>query len=125
MDKLKPCPFCGSDGRIITDEPNCPHYRTTFYVICMNSMCECELRHSIDKELAITAWNTRADGWVSVKDRLPKGFVLLACRNSQLNYDVRIGYWDTDIQEFYDDGEGFILHPTHWQHLPPVPEEEK
>ena len=51
-EKLKPCPFCGSEARLMRNQ-------TAFYILC----CECSAQSlwDIHKEQAIEAWNRRAD----------------------------------------------------------------
>jgi hypothetical protein len=56
MDKLKPCPFCGS-------EPRCVEFNGLFIVVCGKGE-ECEVlpktRFFKTAQLAIEAWNRRS-----------------------------------------------------------------
>jgi hypothetical protein len=49
MDKLKPCPFCGSEAAKSSDDPE--------YVMCSN--WDCHLNSGLAKALPRDAWNTR------------------------------------------------------------------
>ena len=79
--KLRNCPFCGSEpevsmyGPLIEGEPR-------IVIWCVNSECPMDDvgGNNFDTEdAAIKAWNTRADVWISVEDRLPgdKQYVLV------------------------------------------------
>lgn len=54
MDKMKPCPFCGSPAELYGEE----------YMVwcrCSNEDCRCELITRFDEpEEAIEEWNRRA-----------------------------------------------------------------
>ena len=72
MAELRSCPFCGR-------EPDVPEKSVDgYWVECSNPNCMA-LIESDTKEDAIKAWNTRADVWISVEDRLPgdKQYVLV------------------------------------------------
>ena len=51
-EQIKPCPFCGSQPTILTEENT-----ACWYVECD---CEAQGPHESTSEQAITAWNTRA-----------------------------------------------------------------
>ena len=55
MDKLKPCPFCGWEAKLIKD------YATV--VVCSNPKCfismESQHKQLQTTKMAVTAWNTR------------------------------------------------------------------
>lgn len=65
MEELKPCPFCGADGRIQKQD-------NSMFVYCDGPNCLVALGESYDpdgmpdhafydEETAIAAWNRRAD----------------------------------------------------------------
>ena len=63
-DKLKPCPFCGSDAELKTDirypRPMCQPKRA-YEVFCTNYDCiigGVDERYYTNKEKAIKAWNS-------------------------------------------------------------------
>lgn len=62
MDKLKPCPFCGSEPNVQKAEYNAPYVE--YFVRCSN-MKKCSVlpfTYSFDNiEDAIDAWNRRAE----------------------------------------------------------------
>lgn len=53
MTKLKPCPFCGGEAKLIDDDLS--------YVICTE--CGIHPYHRISLRDAIEAWNTRPNPW--------------------------------------------------------------
>ena len=65
---LLPCPFCGE----------MPNASADIYasVACINDNCLMDWVGSVDKTgnvaAAIAAWNTRADRWIPVSERLPE-----------------------------------------------------
>ena len=66
MEKLKPCPFCGSEAE---------SYETTTgsLVECSNFDCHVgTLNNDWTKKKVISIWNTRTSGWISVDDALPE-----------------------------------------------------
>ena len=76
-----------------------------------------------------------ADGWISVKDRLPKSMinkVLVWLKHEDLNSYIGYGHYEKFHGEemWYDlehnerfDKRGYIV--THWMPLPEPPKEEK
>ena len=54
-DELKPCPFCGGSKLAIE------HDGGVFYVFCNKEGCCAEGPYSADRNLAIAAWNQRAN----------------------------------------------------------------
>jgi len=59
MSELKPCPFCGVEGRLIKGKT--AYGLQTFRVSCSNHKCAVSA-HTVDftsKKAAIAAWNER------------------------------------------------------------------
>lgn len=56
--KLKPCPFCGAEGKIIKGENKYPR-EVWYHACCSNLCCELGCTHS-RKTDAVNAWNRRA-----------------------------------------------------------------
>ena len=54
MSKLKPCPFCGGEATFHT-------YGRTCNVVCDDCLIGTRLEHIDEYEVAIDAWNTRAE----------------------------------------------------------------
>jgi len=114
---LLPCPFCGGDcscnpfGGSIS-EP------FTFFVICHK--CGAQTRRYGTAEQAIAAWNTRADRWIPVSERLPEPFVDV---NGYSKSGVNIGYF-TASGLWYEEGADMSWRNiTHWMPQPALPEE--
>ena len=61
MSKLKPCPFCGGEATFHT-------YGRTCNVVCDDCLIGTRLEHIDEYEVAIDAWNTRADSIVRCRD---------------------------------------------------------
>ena len=59
--ELKPCPFCGGKALM---EVNAMES----LIIC--DTCECQMQYNGSESAHIAMWNTRADGWVSVEERI-------------------------------------------------------
>lgn len=66
MEKLKPCPFCGSDNVHLS------HWTDQAYVYCANCMIKTDVYlHSGCDKKAVEAWNRRAD---EDKVFIPEGY---------------------------------------------------
>jgi hypothetical protein len=69
MSELKPCPFCGKEVSIVTDEWDWP-WGFCFKVSCSNDLCTTadpyervtkdEEQNENNKQILIEKWNTRA-----------------------------------------------------------------
>ena len=57
MNKLKPCPFCGSPATML-EEFDVDKW---FYIQCSNGLCSSRSDGWRTKELAIEAWNKRVE----------------------------------------------------------------
>ena len=56
--KLKPCPFCGGEGKVM----RFPKCNRKYAVICSNVLCFASVgNYSTTKELAIDTWNRRVE----------------------------------------------------------------
>jgi len=110
--ELLPCPFCGSTDLDVGDASN---YEGA-YVWCNSDFCAACGPPTGKRKLAIEAWNRRANGWISVEDRLPE------------NETYIIGSWPNVVEQlWFFDGEfsnsdRLIGNVTHWQPLPKGPE---
>lgn len=58
MEQLKPCPFCGEEAQIFTDDEMGYLGNAQYLVRCGN--CLCGTGHYNNPEYAIEAWNKRA-----------------------------------------------------------------
>lgn len=133
MNKLLPCPFCGSDEPELVIDSN-------DYVFCW----KCETKGpSGTSEYAIRKWNTRADhipdatekvncpekpdSWISVDDGLPDegkmvviwspSFRSCEAEAAWAQYDYYQGGWRANHGYWY--GKDTV---THWMPLPEPPE---
>lgn len=70
--ELKPCPFCGSAGKMFKAEWLTPDMRyTTYQFGCENKDCPCSADRfstACTEEVAIAAWNTRAERTGCIKE---------------------------------------------------------
>lgn len=114
MSELKNCPFCGGEADI-EEIPGSPFTDEsyTWGVGCKT----CNIGwYEETKERTIAVWNRRADGWISVDDRLPK-------RNDHiLTYTPSKNCY----AEATEVSRGFMLGlknsiVTHWMLLPQPP----
>lgn len=75
MEKLKPCPFCGSTAEYEKHEYWPDNYSKPTYnhgVGCTKNMCilkdlTFDSYYATEEEV-ITTWNTRSSEWISVSD---------------------------------------------------------
>lgn len=117
MSELKNCPFCGGIDIDITDD---------FYgchVYCIS--CHAKTKDYWTKEETIEAWNTRADGWISVKERLPEKNekVMIYVKNCFGHYYIDIARLEgkkKDIFRNLDVNYG-LEEVAYWQPLPEPP----
>ncbi len=152
---LKPCPFCGGKAELKQDTryPRSGKYEDkavkAYEVICPNHDCviyNADNTYFLSKKAAVEVWNSRASGWISVKERLPEeihridyydkvgGEVsftesdTVVCR---IIYDEKIQY----VTGIFTDGQWLLYHDmyngeneklqvTHWMPLPELPEME-
>ena len=119
MLELKSCPHCNGNGRIVSVSG----FKSDRYkIIC--EQCGASTRECETEQEAVSAWNMRADGWISVKDRLPEPNVIVLCFTNK-------GYVDTDSFGRYskvflkcDDMEGKVGQVIAWMPMPEPPKEE-
>lgn len=133
MEKqIKPCPFCGCIPEIEESCLNFGEYSINGFKVS----CECgvETRTKIYeydghseielKTKVIDIWNKRADGWISVKDRLPEGELVdvIACLKNKTVH--KVVFSTISSEKWFVVGVG-LIHPdnpvTHWMPLPEVP----
>ena len=129
MIELKPCPFCGGEAELFSDEFN------QWYVGCVNPTCGCEagLPFAKTEKAAAASWNRRTDCWVSVEEP-PK---YTAEYNVVCNIGSMFGGY-TDVRTYryekitgccprwvipdrYDE----VVTVTHWMPLPEPPKEDE
>lgn len=121
--KLKPCPFCGCEMKLETEQMISGLIRYT-PKSKGNHKRGCQLEFSACAFVgqpttirgAIKKWNRRAinDQWISVKNELPKkGDYVLVCFDDGFITGVA---FEEDFELWADSGE-----PTHWMPLPEPP----
>lgn len=121
---MKPCPFCGGEAELNSIEDG-----GDFYVYCrsLNGLCATTGAGYGSPSEAIAAWNRRADGWVSVEERLliptirkpgsERRFIVAAPH-------VTVCYWEWDTGLWRFTNGKLAERVTHWQPLPDPPKEE-
>ena len=138
-EKIKPCPFCGSEN-VQLEDLGYPHH-----VYCENCAARVTGKgYGEEGEAdAIKAWNRRASGWISVDEPPADGFFGKLVINSEneiykaqtvttiTTSDGKKRYINYTYKELLDCLEDVkvwdvsdITHITHWQPLPEPPEVE-
>lgn len=119
MSELKKCPFCGGTNLQIDKDKYADHYQ--YRVRC--AFCHALGKVELSEEKAIESWNTRADGWINVEERLPKNNlerVLVLLKDDTFTIHLGLNKIDTDR---CIDGKWVRWgnHVTYWQPLPEPP----
>ena len=122
MEKLREYPFCGGKARQ-------SYAGAKHIIICPNCVKLPADGGYIDSKDAITAWNTRPDGWISVEDKLPsypeteiseyasdRGQPVIVFNGE---YVIHALWWIRE-KAFRDDFE-ILESVTHWMPLPEPP----
>ena len=119
MSELKPCPFCGH--RQEWKSRYTPEDAGYWSVQCPRCDAAGPLMHS--ESQAIAAWNRRADGWVSVEERLPEiGKRVLCLRKTGEQF---VGVNELEGGEWWQASRSpwATRDVTHWRPLPNPPSE--
>lgn len=120
LDERANCPFCESDE---TETMEHVHGGFMFWVFCNN--CGAEGPHDNTSYGAEEKWNNRADGWVSVDERLPEAKKRESCADCLIFEDTTYcGYFWVKTQTFTNDCDEIMRRVTHWQPLPSPPKEQ-
>ena len=113
--QIKPCPFCGcipeANGDVVTHRHN-------------GEICIVD-----DTQYDIEKWNKRADGWISVKDRVPDGLETDEVWTNGISSEVLIylnkmfttGKYCPKIDKWIIPGFSGDWSPSHWMPLPEPP----
>jgi Lar family restriction alleviation protein len=106
--ELKPCPFCGSDGKygMVSGK---------HYAACINQNCNVVVNTPYKDSMteAIAAWNQRADGWISVDDEKPayEQRVIVRRKRKHPEISTQIIHWTNGDEDTY----------SHWMPEPAPP----
>ena len=114
MTELRNCRWCHSTDLHIEE----------FYVGCLS--CGAIGPGAESKEAAIKAWNTRADVWISVEDRMPrdKQYVLVDppfISGAFKDEPRHVLFWNKRLDRFQYYLGGSVHNAydiTHWRALP-------
>lgn len=119
MNELKPCP-CGCDAKLVYESgESYGLHNGVKYTSVKCSSCSFRANDTDD-------WNTRADGWISVDDELPKeDSEVIACCGDDVKSCVFRLYYNGDYDFEVVDGSEFIFAATHWMPLPAPPKAVK
>ena len=125
MSELNPCPFCGGEAYVS---------KWCYKVLCID--CDAEVfieRETSDgvKEVSLK-WNARADGWISVDDRLPEVGIKVLCYRPEAEKSgdeiIKVSYAldgkNRSPQGIEHKFECWC-HVTHWMPLPNPPKTDK
>ena len=119
-NKLKPCPFCGSEVNMI--EENVGEYT----VVCHGCQVLMIADDVSSKNEAIERWNNRVNEpkWIPIEQQEPSEFELvLCCILGEKENAIEILYRHGD--SYYSDYDGGIIYSqneiSHWMPLPEPP----
>ena len=131
MSDLKPCPFCGNEAKLLVESDG----RYRYCVQCVQCKTRTQGTAYRNDIFNVAEWNTRADGWISVEDRLPEPEqIVLAAVNGfdapvvahmlwetcnpmiELYYKDFL-YWD----DVHHDGQDFGELVSHWKPCSEMP----
>lgn len=114
MTELKPCPFCGGKAKTFRMA-----FELCWDVVCTDNTCPNTTLYN-SRSAAITAWNRRADGWISVSERLPEEGqeVLVYVQDDDLFWLV--GFYDQKwIENVGILEEHEVDNVSHWKPILP------
>ena len=94
MSEFKHCPHCNGNGRIVSVSG----FKSDRYRVVCDS-CGASTRECETEQEAVSAWDMRAGGWISVKERLPKNEqeVLVCCERSKCRFVCPAIYEDGTV----------------------------
>lgn len=120
MSELKPCPFCGGEARL-------SHAGAKHIIFCPNCVRLPADGGYINQEQAVAAWNNRADGWISIDDRLPENNteVLISIDYGNGKQSVLMGYMRSQDVSWRGVVGQKLIGVTHWQPLPEPPKGDR
>lgn len=113
-DAVLPCPFCGSKNITYGRYEHAAGRR--YAIVCMNCMAQIDPGWAQSWGAVQELWNRRADGWISVKERLPENdhTVLFSTK-----YDgIRMGSYLTTEWKTTSYIQFSVNAVTHWMPLP-------
>lgn len=109
-NNLLACPCCGGEASIDDSDIGC-------VINCFN--CGIGLTENNNtKRHAMEIWNTRADGWISVDDRLPDRDIYCLCYFSENDLEVLRYSGEYWTRKAWPIG----CQPSHWMPLPDPPQ---
>lgn len=126
---LKPCPFCGGSADHWVDE-----WGDGLHVIeCID--CGCAKHSNVSRGRAEQIWNTRATGWIDIKERKPEfGEHCLFVIETSIQWlvcgfvdegDGETRFEDCSICDQYTDHIGYDADCiSYWMPRPTLPAEE-
>lgn len=137
MSELKKCPFCGGKNIYMGAfdfSPDC----NIECEDCGAGFCtevpwernkgsreeEIKAHDKLCKDILMELWNTRADGWISVKDELPeKNEQVMIYVKTYFGHEIDIARLEGKKKDIFRtlDVSYELEEVTHWQPLPEPP----
>ena len=109
-EEIKPCPFCGSEPRIIHDILG--HPWAQYRAVCTSKACRAPFD---DKDEAIEAWNKRPNNWLLL-DSVPRDGTPVDMWHKD-GFRMKEVWWADDIWSCVMDDDSF----TYWMPIPEPP----
>lgn len=105
--ELLPCPFCGSEAKIIHDTSSDYERQWTWGIECTSAVCEARVNNYTSEDSAVTWWNRRQ--CLSISDERVK----IAFHNWIVSYETDFTMrWDQLMPQEWD-----TLAQAQWQVL--------
>ncbi len=107
MEELKLCPFCDGEARL--RRPYIGNAKHGYSFHC--TACYVSTKVYETEAEAITAWETRADSWIPVSERLPKDEEQVIATDGKIWYKMRMFGGKLS----FSGSHSFDNAVTHWQ----------
>jgi hypothetical protein len=114
--KIKRCQFCdptNSDQILFWDDDKNLADDLRHHVVCLN--CFAQGPKKSTKQLAIEAWNKRADDWISVDSVRPKKDIIVLLYKKDISNSFFFDQGYLIGNDWFSNNKKLSFIPTHWK----------